>query len=388
MVTHTIDTVASVLTQQELDHFCNTYNIPADLGPELPGHKDTIRDAPAGKIGIYTRLLEFANFCVPLSQFILCVLEYYQINFSQLFVLDAAKQRLDVFSRRGRTPCCLLKKIDSLKNWNDHFFWINASICPIFVPWHTGASILKDPLPSDDRVNAELLALLGHHRTVIRRYPETFLCLVGLSRSFDDVLVRPSLLKDDESDMGLLDFGKSSDPFKVKTGERTLAEGEIPLNDQTVNMTVTPSAKIIQIVDHTIMDEVKEHAGKKKRRVVFEELPAKRLRADAAMVSEAVPTTGGKSPTALKRLELQSGPQGVGSSSVPPLIEEFVSSSVTPTPEPDDTATASAVGEGAGTLGNNAEAFTSAPDAASPTDDFYDSQTVETATADNIYVSE
>ncbi|GKG65583.1 hypothetical protein Tco_0677285, partial [Tanacetum coccineum] len=33
-------------------------------------------------------------------------------------------------------------------------------------------------------------------------------------------------------------------------------------------------------------------------------------------------------------LELQSGPQGVGSSSVPPPVEEFVSSSVTPTPEP------------------------------------------------------
>ncbi|GKC96037.1 hypothetical protein Tco_1161479 [Tanacetum coccineum] len=67
MVAHTIDTVTSVLTQWELDHFCNTYNIPADLRPELPGREDTIKDAPAGKIGIYTRFLEFANFPVPLS---------------------------------------------------------------------------------------------------------------------------------------------------------------------------------------------------------------------------------------------------------------------------------------------------------------------------------
>ncbi|GKC39814.1 hypothetical protein Tco_1052198 [Tanacetum coccineum] len=303
MVTHTIDTVASVLTQQELDHFCNTYNIPADLGPELPGHEDTIRDAPAGKIGIYTRFLKFANFYVPLSRFLLCVLEYYQINFSQLSVLGAAKV--------------------------SHF----EIMCRV-LGYRPSLGTFVGSLPSDDRVNAELLALLDHHRTVIRRYPETFLCLVGLSRSFDDVLVRPTLLKDDESDMGLLDFVKSSDPFKVKTRERTLAEGEIPLNDQTVNMTVPPSAEIVQIVDHTILDEVKEHAGKKKRRVVFEELPAKRGRADAATAS-VVPTTSGKSPTALKRLELQSGPQGVGSSSVPPPVEEFVSSSVTPTPEPD-----------------------------------------------------
>ncbi|GJZ91537.1 hypothetical protein Tco_0663464 [Tanacetum coccineum] len=294
------------------------------------------------------------------------------------------------FSRRGPTPCCLLKFFDSLKNWNDHFFWIDASICPISFPWHTGASILKDPLPFDNRVNAELLALLDHHRTIIRRYPETFLCVVGLSHSFDDVLMRPTLLKDDGSDMGLLDFVKSSDPFKVKTGERTLVEGEIPLNDETVNMTVPPSAEIVQIVDHTIVDEVKEHVGKKKRRVVFEELPIKRLRADVGMASEAVNSTRGKSLSALKRLELQSRPQGVGSSYVPPPVEEFVSSSVTPTPEPDapedsgsgwgveDIAAAST--GGVGVPGDNAKASTSVPYAASPIDDFYNSQTVETAT--------
>ncbi|GKB10067.1 hypothetical protein Tco_0843990 [Tanacetum coccineum] len=288
MVTHTIDTVASVLTQRELDHFCNTYNILADLGPQLPGRKDTIRDALAGKIRIYTRFLEFANFRVPLSRFLLRVLEYYQINFSQLSVLGVAK------GSHFKIMCHVLGYRPSLGtfrrfyNWNDHFFWIDASICPISVPWHMGASILKDPLPFDDRVNAELLALLDHHQTVIKRYSETFLCLVGLSRSFDDVFVRPTLLKDDESDMGLLYFVKSFDPFKI--------------------------------VDHTIMDEVKEHAGKKKRRVVFEKIPAKRLRADATTVFVAVPTTGGKILTALKRIELQSGPQGVGSSSVPPPI--------------------------------------------------------------------
>ncbi|GKC93508.1 hypothetical protein Tco_1158950, partial [Tanacetum coccineum] len=368
-LSRSIGDVDTFLTQRKLDHFCNTYSIPANLGPELPGREDTIRDALVRKIGIYTRFLEFANFCVPLSRFLLRVLEYYQINFSHLSVLGAAKvshfkimcrvlgywpslvtfRRFYVnsisngwmsFSRRGPTPCCLSKKFDSLKNWNDHFFWIDASICPISVPWHTGASILKDPPPSDDRINAELLALLDHHRTIIKRYPETFLCLVGLSRSFNNVLVRPTLLQDDGSVfyfayMGLLDFVKSVDPFKVKTGERTLAEGEIPLNDESVNMTVPPSVDIIQIVNHTIVDEVEEHAGKKKKKVVFEELPTKQLRSDAASASEAVPITGSKGSAALKRLELQIEPGGVGSSYVPPPVEEFVSSSVTPTPEPD-----------------------------------------------------
>ncbi|GJU22631.1 hypothetical protein Tco_1155973 [Tanacetum coccineum] len=58
--------------------------------------------------------------------------------------------------------------------------------------------------------------------------------------------------------MGLLDFVKSADPFRVKTGERHLL----------------------------------------------------RARARGGKISEPLPTTVGKSPTALKRPELQSGPQG------------------------------------------------------------------------------
>ncbi|GKC96036.1 hypothetical protein Tco_1161478, partial [Tanacetum coccineum] len=241
------------------------------------------------------------------------------------------------FSRRGPTPYCLLKKFDSLKNWNDHFFWIDASICPISVPWHTGTSILKDPLPSDNRVNAELLTLLDHHRTITRRYPETFLCVVGLSCSFNDVL----------------------------------------------------------IVDHTIVDEVKEHAGKKKRRVVFEELPVNRLRADVAAAYEAAPNTGGKSLTALRRLELQNGPVVLGdsvysgwgcSNSHRASMRIDVSSSswglIIEVAAPGFRILFAAFAEGVGASGNNVEASTSVPDTASPTDDFYDSQSVETDTAD------
>ncbi|GKG53426.1 hypothetical protein Tco_0552694, partial [Tanacetum coccineum] len=63
--------------------------------------------------------------------------------------------------------------------------------------------------------------------------------------------------------------------------------------------------------------------------------PVKKVRTDGVKISEPVPTTAGKSPAALRRLELQSGPEGAESGSVPHPSEEFVSSSVTPTPEPD-----------------------------------------------------
>ncbi|GJV42456.1 hypothetical protein Tco_1420896 [Tanacetum coccineum] len=298
MVANTIDFVTSVLSQRDLDLFYITYNISADLRPKLPGRDDTIQNSPEGKIGIYTRFIEFAYFRIPLSRFLLFVLQYYQINFSQLSVLGAAKvchfeikcrvlgyqpslgtfRRFYVnsisngwlsFSRHGPTWCCFSKKFDSLKGWNDHFFWIDASIFPIFVSWYNDVLVRRYPLPSDNLVDFELLEKLASNRTVIKQYPETFLCLVGLSRSFDDLHVCSTLLKSDESDICLLDFVKSTDPFKVKTGERTLAEGEVSLLIDTADMVVAPTVQTIRLVDHTIVNELEEHDGKKKRKVVF-----------------------------------------------------------------------------------------------------------------------
>nr|GEX44061.1 MAK10-like protein [Tanacetum cinerariifolium] len=63
--------------------------------------------------------------------------------------------------------------------------------------------------------------------------------------------------------MGLLDFVKSSDSFKVKVGERPLTKGEVLLSKKTRDMVISPSRDIIRIVD-----ELKSAAGKKKKRVV------------------------------------------------------------------------------------------------------------------------
>ncbi|GKG02823.1 hypothetical protein Tco_0310459, partial [Tanacetum coccineum] len=95
MVGSSIYTVTSVMTQRELDLLCSTYNIAAELRPELrpelPDRNPTIKNSPEGKIGMYTRFIEFANYRIPLSKFLLCVLEYYQISLSQLSVIGAAK---------------------------------------------------------------------------------------------------------------------------------------------------------------------------------------------------------------------------------------------------------------------------------------------------------
>ncbi|GKB19086.1 hypothetical protein Tco_0853009 [Tanacetum coccineum] len=196
------------------------------------------------------------------------------------------------FSKRGGVddPCCYSKKFDSLNNWNNCFVWVDASVCLLPIPWFTGTSVIKDPLPVDEVLDLPCVELLNENRTVIQKYPEIFLCVVGLSRSFTEFDARPTFLHNNDEEMGLLDFVKSADPYKVKVGERTLAENEVPLLNET------------------------EDRGVK--------------------ISEPIPTSVGKSLTALKRLELQSGPEGAMSGSVSHPSEEFVSSFVTPTPEP------------------------------------------------------
>ncbi|GJV14849.1 hypothetical protein Tco_1360172 [Tanacetum coccineum] len=193
---------------------------------------------------MYTCLVEFANFRVPLSKFLLCALEYYQINLAQLFVIGAAKvshfelicrvlgrvptvgtfRRFYVnsisngwlsFSKRSGAaiPCCYSKNLDSLKKWNNCFFWIDASVCPLSIPWFNGTSVVKDPLPLDDAVDLPCVELLN------------------------------------ENQMGLLDFVKSADPFKVKIGERTLVDNEVPLLEETEDRKVrTDGVKISEPV--------------------------------------------------------------------------------------------------------------------------------------------
>ncbi|GKC36702.1 hypothetical protein Tco_1049086 [Tanacetum coccineum] len=208
MVGSSIYTVTSVLTQRELDLFCSTYNIPAELRPKLPDRNSTIKNSPEGKIGMYTHFIEFANYRVPLSKFLLCVLEYYQISLSQLSVIGATKVS------HFEIMCCALGRIPT----------VDASVCPLSIPWFDGTSVVKDPLPIDEVVDLPCAELLNENRTLIK--------------------------------MGLLDFVKAADPFKVKIGERTLAKNEVPLITETEDRVIVPSPQPMSLVDRTIQDEL------------------------------------------------------------------------------------------------------------------------------------
>ncbi|GJU06716.1 putative gypsy type transposase [Tanacetum coccineum] len=296
---YSIYTVTFVLTQRKLDHYCVVFNIPAELRPELPDRNAIIKDSPEGKIGMYTRLIEFANLWILLSKFLLCILEYYQINLSQLSVIGATKvshfeimcrvlgrvptvgtfRRLYVnsisnrwlsFSKCGGVddPCCYSKKFDSLKNWNNHFSGL--TLCFARYLLH---GLVAFPF---SRIRFRWMKL--------RSFTESDVCLT-LSHSNDE-------------EVGLLDFVNSADPFKVKIGERTLAENEVPVITETEDRIIYPSPQTINLV------------------LLF---PISR------------PSTSAKSPTALRRLIRQSGQADTGSGSAAPAAEDATSSSVTPT---------------------------------------------------------
>ncbi|GJV94365.1 hypothetical protein Tco_1545942 [Tanacetum coccineum] len=145
------------------DALCTKYHIPASVHPSLPGSDKSILQSPDGKIGVYSRFFNFANYGLPLSQFLMDVLGHFRIHLIQLSVFGAAKVShfeilcrvhgfqpfvnlfrafyassytkglLSFIKRSNASPVCYSKPLDSVENWNDHFFWVDSTAFPLSV---------------------------------------------------------------------------------------------------------------------------------------------------------------------------------------------------------------------------------------------------------------
>ncbi|GJZ81516.1 hypothetical protein Tco_0646510, partial [Tanacetum coccineum] len=263
-----LEDVVSTISGEYLLEFTSEYGILEGLHPELPSPEDTTVDFPEGKVGVYTKFFEFANYRIPISQFLFDILGYYQIYLLQLSVIGAAKVSyieitccvLNIipvlslfrvfyipsyhsgwmsFSKQPgkNTPQCYTKPLDSLKNWNNRFFWMDEKVFPTVVVWRTGAP--KDEMPSVDSYSALDVATLNTRRTPFQKQPELLLCLVGLSRRYflgDDVY--PTFLNDDDREMDLFNLISAPNPAKVKTGTRPRAAHEVPLLTATASRVI------------------------------------------------------------------------------------------------------------------------------------------------------
>ncbi|GKE28910.1 hypothetical protein Tco_1444294, partial [Tanacetum coccineum] len=144
------------------------------------------------------------------------------------------------FSKHSNNaPVCYTKPIDSLKNWNNHFFWIDDFAYPASFLWHTGKHVTRDPDPVAADFNAQDYATLVAHPSPFRKFPKAFMYLVGLSRHYTlDEKTYPRFLHKNGEGMDIFAFIHATDPTKVKIVEREQNEGEPLLLETTIGRTV------------------------------------------------------------------------------------------------------------------------------------------------------
>ncbi|GJZ55455.1 hypothetical protein Tco_0610648 [Tanacetum coccineum] len=141
--------------------------------------------------------------------------------------------------RQGNDAVCYTKPLDSLKSWNDHLFWVDAFACPASFSWNTSKSVSKDPFPKSSEFNAEHYATIVAYPTPFHKYPEPFLCLVGISHNYTlDKDTYPQFLRESGEEIDLLSFTQTADPTKVRVSERQRTEDEPRLLDTTVGCVV------------------------------------------------------------------------------------------------------------------------------------------------------
>ncbi|GJW14907.1 gypsy type transposase [Tanacetum coccineum] len=382
---------------------------PEEVHPQLLSSDATMHERPAGKVGMYTRFFDYANYRIPFSTFFVSVLTHFRILFSQLSVFGSAKvSHFEIlcrvcninpsvglfryfythnykngwfgFTKRPNVRACYSKNLDSVKNWNDHFFWVDEFVVPANARfgWFSGTNIVKDRAPAPSEYNVEHVNTLIAQASPFLRFPEEFLCWVGISRNYllnKDTYPRFEYENGEEMDLNA--FIRTTDPRKARIVERARDENERPIVTVAKHHTVTllPTSvvrfsgelsasverefigdasvgdggdqgvasvggqdnvePIVPITDHVETETpVPKHTKKKRVTRGSERTPAashppKRLRADYGTTGGSA--TGGKSPSVLNRL-LQDSRLMV-EQGVPALLTlPFITSSVTSLP--------------------------------------------------------
>nr|GFA98321.1 transposase (putative), gypsy type [Tanacetum cinerariifolium] len=293
-----LETAVNTISYEYLLDFTSEYGIPEVLHPELPGPGDRIVDFPEGKVGAYTRFFEFANFRLPLSQFL-----------------------FDVLGKRPgkNTPQCYTKPLDSLKNWNNRFFWVDERVFPTVVDWRTNAS--KDGMPMNGTYSVEDVRVLDTHRTPIQKQPEMLLCMVGIScRYYPGDEVYPTFhYDDDRGGNGPVQFDSRSESYKAtdssgvpstierspldfaheaEASGRGTAAPEMP-PPEDVHTTTAPGAN--QVVETVVVEPyVARESRKRGHEGTDANTPQKSLRRDHADLRPSGSSRGGKSLAAMQ----------------------------------------------------------------------------------------
>nr|GEY09232.1 hypothetical protein [Tanacetum cinerariifolium] len=120
------------------------------------------------------------------------------------------------FSKRPgkNTPQCYTKPLDSLKNLNNRFFWVDERVFPTVVDWRTNAP--KDGMPVESTYSVDAVRAPDTHRTRIQKQLEMLLCLIGLSRMYylGDEVYHTFLHDDDRGGYGSIQFNSCPESYE------------------------------------------------------------------------------------------------------------------------------------------------------------------------------
>ncbi|GJX19499.1 hypothetical protein Tco_0222176, partial [Tanacetum coccineum] len=372
-----ITSLKCVLTQEHLDAVCAKYFVLEEVHPQLPSSDATMHERPAGKVGMYTRFFDYANYRIPFSTFFVSVLTHFRIPFSQLSVFGSAKvSHFEILCR----VCNINPSVGLFRYFYTHNYKNDEFVVPANARfgWFSGTNIVKDRAPAPSEYNVEHVNTLIAQASPFLRFPEEFLCWVGISRNYllnKDTYPRFEYENGEEMDLNA--FIRTADPRKVRIVERARAENERPIVTVAKHRTVTllPTSvvrssgelsasverefvgdasvgdggdqgfdsvggqdnvePIVPITDHVETETPRPKRTKKKRvtrgseKTPAASYPPKRLRANYGTTGGSA--TGGKSPSVLNRL-LQDSRLMVeqGIPSLPTL--PFITSSVIASP--------------------------------------------------------
>ncbi|GKA22080.1 hypothetical protein Tco_0708042, partial [Tanacetum coccineum] len=318
----------SIMTQEMVDSFCDNFYIPAEVHPTAPGRDKTITQFPVGKVGVYSKLFDVCGYRIPFTKFFMVILKYFRVHISQLSPFSAARVShfevltcvLDLspsmtvfrafytrtysdglfsFAKRSTSaPSCFPKPRDSIKNWADHFFWVDSCVFPIFVPLYTGGVLEKDSAPHLTTRQEQTVKLLESHKAPFHRYPECFLCLVGLS---------PYYPFDENS------YPAFEHPDKMARGSSSAAASEIPAPNEEGQEDVAEEDAYLELADpdegtamvrqneEEVVTEQSEKVKKRRLQKQSDVLPAKKLRTDHPALAFGA---GGKTLAGLEHIRL------------------------------------------------------------------------------------
>ncbi|GJS60082.1 hypothetical protein Tco_0654866 [Tanacetum coccineum] len=269
-----ITSLKCVLTQEHLDVICVKYFVPEEVHPQLPSSDATMHEKPTGKIRMYTRFFDYANYRIPFYTFFVSVLTHFRIPFSQLSVFGSAKvSHFEILCRVCNIEPDVSYDVEEFLCWVgiSRNYLLNKDTYPRF-EYENGEGGFYFPARTE---NERPIVTVAKHRTVTLLPTSVVRSSGELSASVEREFAGDASVGDG-GDQGFDSVGGQDD--------------------------VEPTAPVTEPVERIFMAQAfkKKRVTRESERMPAASHPPKRLRADYGTTGGSA--TGGKSPSVLNRL--------------------------------------------------------------------------------------